>query len=89
MLEQKIQTKILVRLEKEGWLVNKLMHLSRSGWPDIIAHKDGRTVYIEVKRPGGRLSEIQKYVIAKLRKEGITVIVTDNVDHAIGEINVQ
>ena len=78
MTEQEIQSKIINYLKSKDWIVFKLMAVSVSGVPDLICHKGGDTVYIEVKRPGGRLSKIQKYRIAQLRKENITVIVTDN-----------
>ena len=78
MTEQKIQFLIQGYLKKDGWLVNKLMAVTQGGTPDLIAHKQGKTLYIEVKKPGGRLSRIQEYRIAELRNEGIDVLVTDN-----------
>jgi len=52
MTEQQIQTKIINTLRKDGWYVNKLISTSLKGVPQLICHKDGKTVYIEVKRPG-------------------------------------
>jgi len=87
MTEQEIQKKISDWLNKEGWFVNKLMACTISGTPDLIAHKDGKTMYVEVKKPGGRLSRIQQYRIAQLREEGITVYVTDNLNKFKEELN--
>jgi Holliday junction resolvase len=71
--EQQIQTKIINKLQQEGWLCLKIIKLSASGYPDILAHRNGETMYIEVKRPLGKLSELQKVRIEELKKQGITV----------------
>lgn len=70
MLEQKIQSKIIKKLEVDGWLVLKLIKVSKSGYPDLIALKNGKTMFIEVKQPNGVLSEIQKYRIKELTLQG-------------------
>ena len=70
MLEQKIQSKIIKKLELNGWLVLKLIKVSKSGYPDLIALKNGKTMFIEVKQPNGVLSEIQKYRIKELTSQG-------------------
>ena len=80
MTEAQIQNKIIKYLDSEGWLTNKLMTMSKNGWPDLIAHKDGKTIYIEVKRPNGRLSKIQEYSISNLYKAGIDVLITNNLE---------
>jgi len=41
----------------------------------LICHRDGETMYIEVKRPMGKLSEVQKIRIEQLRCYGITVLI--------------
>ena len=68
--EQKIQTKIINRLTKEGWLCVKLIKTSKNGIPDVMALKDGNTMFIEVKKPNGRLSELQKIRIKQLQDLG-------------------
>jgi len=73
MLEQQIQTKIIKQLTKEGWLCLKIIKLSASGYPDLLCHRDGETMYIEVKRPVGKLSALQELRILELRAKGITV----------------
>ncbi len=60
--ESEIRAQIKQYLEWQGWFV--FYHLqglgSYPGLPDLQAVKDGRTIYIEVKRPGGRQSAKQK-----------------------------
>lgn len=70
MLEQKIQSKIIKKLENDDWLVLKIIKLSKSGYPDLMCLKDGKTMFIEVKQTSGRLSELQKMRIDELRKKG-------------------
>lgn len=71
MSEQKIQSKIIKRLEQEGWFVLKLIKTNKSGIMDLLAVKENRTIFIEVKQEHGKLSEIQKYRINELRAKGI------------------
>lgn len=73
MTEQQIQTKIKHKLEQEGWYVIKLIKTSKNGIMDIICHRNGETMYIEVKKLNGKLSEIQKVRIKELRQKGIVV----------------
>jgi Holliday junction resolvase len=72
-LESKLQKKIINQLTKEGWLCIKLIKTTVNGIPDLICHRQGETMYIEVKRPTGKLSELQKIRINQLREQGITV----------------
>ena len=73
MLEQKIQIKIIKKLEQDGYFVLKLIRTNVNGIPDLIAIKENETFFIEVKRPNGKLSELQKLRIENLRKKGINV----------------
>jgi Holliday junction resolvase len=70
MLESKIQTKIKKKLEEKGFLVIKLIKTSCNGIPDLMALKEGKTIFIEVKQPTGVLSELQKLRIKQLRDLG-------------------
>lgn len=87
--EQYIQSQIIKYLESKNWLVFKLMAVSKSGVPDLICHYEGNTLYIEVKKPGGRLSQVQKYRIAQLRERNITVLITDNLGDVKNYIELQ
>jgi Holliday junction resolvase len=80
--EQKIQTKIINQLTKEGWYCIKIIKVSKNGIPDLMCLKQGVTMFIEVKKPNGKLSELQRHRIKELRDLGFEVkIWTDyNVD---------
>lgn len=77
-LESKLQTKIIKYLEANGWIVVKTIQLSKNGFPDIFAFKNGRTIFIEVKAPNGKRSELQKYRIEQLTKQGFTALFCDD-----------
>ena len=71
MLESKIQKKIINQLEQDGYFVIKLIKTNCNGIPDLVAIKQDRTIFIEVKQEKGKLSEIQKHRINQLRAKGI------------------
>lgn len=73
MLESQRQTKIKKKLQEDGWIVVKLIKTSLTGIPDILALKNGKAMFVEVKQPKGVLSPIQKHVIETLRTNGFDV----------------
>ncbi len=75
MTEQQIQKKITTHLEKDGYLVLKIIKCNKSGYPDLIAVKENDTLFVEVKRPKGKLSELQKVRIEDMKQRGINVVV--------------
>ena len=83
--EQQIQTKIIKKLEKEGYYVIKLIKTNVNGIPDLIAVKENETIFIEVKRPDGVLSELQKVRIKELRNRNIKVKILCGVEQEFKE----
>ena len=73
ILEKNIQTKIKKKLELEGWFVIKLITTSCNGIPDLLCLRDGLTMFVEVKREKGKLSELQKVRIKDLKEKGFEV----------------
>ena len=73
MLEQKIQSKIIAKLQKEGWLCIKLIKTNWNGIPDLLCLRNGVTMFVEVKREQGKLSELQKVRIKQLEEKGFEV----------------
>lgn len=49
----------------------KLIKTNRNGIPDLLAVKENRTIFVEVKQESGKLSEIQRYRINELRTKKI------------------
>jgi hypothetical protein len=57
---------------------------TRAGYPDFqIFHVDGRVMFLEVKRPGGRLSPDQQRIANHMRKAGHAFEVVDSTEAAI------
>jgi Holliday junction resolvase len=79
MRESIIQTQIKKYLETNGWIVIKLIQTSCNGIPDLMALKNGRTVFVEVKQPGKKPNDLQKYRIEKLNKAGFAAIAATSV----------
>jgi len=73
MTEQQIQSNIIKRLELQGYYVVKLIKTNKNGIPDLLAIKDGKARFIEVKTKEGVLSELQKEVITQLKNKGCQV----------------
>ena len=68
MTEQQIQKKRIKQLEEEGYYVIKLTVTNKNGIPDLIAvPKDSEVLFVECKKPEGKLSELQKYRLKELK----------------------
>jgi Holliday junction resolvase-like predicted endonuclease len=74
MLESKIQNKKIKELEKQGYYVIKLIVTNRPGIPDLIAIPPNSDVlFVEVKRPDGKVSKLQEFRHKELEEKGIKV----------------
>lgn len=80
MKEQQYQKKISDKLEKDGYFVIKLVKTNKNGIPDLIAIKENKTIFVEVKTTKGVLSEIQKYRLQELTNKGIQCFVSKGID---------
>ena len=58
----------------------------RSGLPDLAFTYMGFTLWLEVKRPGGDTTPLQKVTLDKLKENGGFVAVVDSVEEAIDTI---
>lgn len=61
----------------------KLISTNTNGIPDLMCLKAGKTVFIEVKRKGGLVSELQKYRHDQLNKQGFQVFIIDDLSQII------
>ncbi len=64
------QSKLIKKYKSEGWIVIKTIKLSDSGYPDLFLFKNGKTIFIEVKKGNDTLKQLQKYRIDELIKQG-------------------
>ena len=74
MKEQQIQAKKIKELEAQGYYVIKLINTNKNGIPDLIAIPENCDVlFVEVKKPDGKLSKLQEYRLKELEKHGVKV----------------
>jgi Holliday junction resolvase len=78
MREQAIQSKLINRLESEGYYVIKLIKTNKNGIPDVIAiPKDCSVEFYEVKVPGKKPSALQEFRLKELNDHGCNAKVYD------------
>jgi len=74
MKEQQIQSKKIKELETQGYYVIKLINTNKNGIPDLIAIPPNSDVlFIEVKRPDGKVTKLQEFRHKELEEKGIKV----------------
>jgi hypothetical protein len=78
--EGKVVQQIHKYLKSNGWFQLNLISTSPSGIPDRVAFKDGRYIWFEIKKPGGRLQPNQEYMIDKMKSYGMEVYVVDSLE---------
>ena len=67
--EAQLQNNVIKYLTRKGWMCNKTIKMSKSGWADVIAiSPDGRHLWLEIKGPNGRVSEIQAWTIQQMKQ---------------------
>jgi hypothetical protein len=72
-LESEIQSRLIKKYSKEGWLCCKIIQTSLNGIPDILLIKNGQYKWIEVKRKGKKLDPLQEYRKKELESFGAIV----------------
>ena len=69
MTEGDVVGSIRKYLKDKGYFTYNLQVVTPSGMPDmVVIDTDGRHIYLEVKKQGGRIGSMQKYIIKKLKK---------------------
>jgi len=84
-LEKTIQASILRWLRKQPRVWCNCYHgspLTQAGVPDIMVIFEGRVLWLEVKRPSGKVTLLQKTMHDKLREVGSVVFVVRSLEDA-------
>jgi hypothetical protein len=88
ILERDLEKYFTAQCKKHGLLTLKLHVRFARGWPDrIVPLENGEVLWIELKRPGGKLSALQAKLHAELGKIGHKVYVLDSkegIDRVLG-----
>jgi hypothetical protein len=79
VLERNIEGPVVAYAIKGGCLVLKLNTMGRRSWPDRMFLFDGKVLFIEFKKPGGKPTPDQAVVHKKLKAAGFDCFVIDNV----------
>lgn len=77
-IENEIEAYLLESCRSAGWLCWKFTSPGRAGVPDRVVITPRTTVFVEVKRPGGRLRRLQQAIRTKMLRAGAAVHVVDN-----------
>ena len=64
------QTKIINKLKSKGWTTLSVSKMSSNGYPDVLAMKQGKVLWIESKELNDTLKPLQRYRIDQLRNNG-------------------
>lgn len=74
MLEKDIEARLKRGVEQAGGLCLKWVSPGCTGVMDrIVLLPGGKVIFVELKKPGGRLSERQKYMASKMTALGLDV----------------
>lgn len=76
-LESAVQSSLIKKFEKQGYLVVKLILTNKSGIPDLLLLKDGKASFVEVKRHGQKPRPLQQFRIQELQNQGFEVEVVE------------
>lgn len=79
--ESDVERVLVIGIESMG---GQCLKLGQEGWPDRIALlPGGRVVWVETKRPDGRVAELQKWRAAQLRNLGFRVEIPWNKEDVV------
>lgn len=100
MTEHDLQNYIRLELSKLGWTTFRInvgkvkMHDGRwfdtglpPGFSDLMALKNGKTVFIEVKAKKGKPSKVQLNFIKQMKKNGFSAGVVYSLDDVLKILN--
>ncbi len=80
MKEQQIQSKVIKKMEANGYYVLKLSKTNKQGIPDLLClKKDEPAFFIEVKTDKGVVSPLQLFRQKELRELGFKSIIVKNI----------
>lgn len=81
--ESTIESNIRLYAEAEGWLSYKIEKTTPSGLPDRLFIKNGRIVFMEIKRSSGSVQKNQNLQKTNLLNHGVEVYVVRKLEEAI------
>jgi len=74
-MASKHQSRVINKMETDGWYVVNLIKTNKNGIPDLMCLKDGKCVFIECKEYTDTLKPLQKFRIEELNRMGFIAYV--------------
>ena len=87
MLERNLERKVVAYCKANGILCYKFTSPAHRGVPDRLLIKNGKVLFLELKKKGEEPTRLQYHEIQKLRSEGMVAEWTDNYRQAIDIIS--
>lgn len=85
--ERDVEAYLVRQVQSLGGWAPKFVPLHQTGFPDrLVIMPTGRVAFVEVKRPGGRLTPAQKINLERLRRLNVPALVVycrEDVDKAL------
>ncbi len=81
-LESDLQADIIDFAHMRRWFCQKTEFRGRTGGPDLVCIRNGRTVWIEVKRAGEEARRKQELVMRDMKAHGAEVYLVDSLEQA-------
>jgi Holliday junction resolvase len=78
-MASKHQSRVIKKMENEGWFVINLIRTSKNGIPDLLCLKDGKAVFIECKEKKDTLKPLQEFRIKQLKEIGFEAYVDKSI----------
>lgn len=81
MIERDVERRLVRRVRELGGEVRKVRWVGRNGAPDRVVFLTGKpALWVELKRPGGRLRRCQVREHERMRNAGQHVVVWSSID---------
>lgn len=74
----KFKNKIKKQYENEGYTVLSLVRVGNGGYPDLLALKNGKAIFIECKEGADDIKPLQELRIDELKKNGFEAFCLHN-----------
>jgi Holliday junction resolvase len=74
-MASKHQSRVIKKMESDGWLVVNLIKTSKNGIPDLLCLRNGVAKFIECKEKNDSVKPLQQYRIDQLIAMGFEAIV--------------
>jgi len=87
MKEQAIQKKIQDYIKSIGGKSIKIIQSTMSGEPDLICCIKGKFYGFEIKKPGGKATELQAYKLNQIRQAGGIAECVTSVEEVMAILN--